>query len=228
MDAMRLKNVSAHFLPESPRKKPFPRVRLRHLLLFALALFPLLSGFFFDLLEQIDIVAIRDLTVREEQGISMLDAVVTIRNSSGKTVKLQEGEFTFAVLAADGHDIPLGKAEQGEIVLDAGMDAAHPFEADIPMTLKLGASSSAQQLYDDLLSSAQLNLLEPTSKLPLHFTSHFRLAIKIGQAWNFSNWIDLDWTVTPEIERTVLIKFLQGISQGKFQAPPAEETKTPK
>ena len=57
---------------------------------------------------------------------------------------------------------------------------------------------------------------------------HFRLAIKIGQAWNFSNWIDLDWTITPEIERTVLIKFLQGISQGKFQAPPAEETKTPK
>lgn len=180
---------------------------------------PLLVGFFFDILEQIDIVAIRKLTTREENGATLLDAVVAIRNKSGKTIKLQQGEFTFAVLDFNGQDIPLGNSALEEIVLNASLSAENMTDSEVSFTIDLGASNRVQRLYESLISSAQLNLLEPASTLPLHFSAHFRLAIQAGQAWNYSNWIDLDWTITPEVERTTLFEFLQAISQGKFQVP---------
>ena len=187
---------------------------------------PLFVGFFFDIIEQIDIVAIRKLTTRQENGMTQLDAVVAIQNKSGKTIKLQQGEFAFAVLDVNGKDIPLGRAALEEILLNASPSAENITDSEVSFTIDLGASDRVQRLYDSLISSAQLNLLEPTSTLPLHFSAHFRLAIQAGQAWNYSNWIDLDWTITPEVERTTLLEFLQAISQGKFHAPFQNQTTT--
>ncbi|GAK50394.1 hypothetical protein U14_01625 [Candidatus Moduliflexus flocculans] len=205
-----------------------PKVVITHRVLIAciLILSPLVVGFFFDILEQIDIIAIRKLTTREENGTTLLDAVVTIRNKSGKTIKLQQGEFAFAVLDVNGQDIPLGRASLEEIVLNAPASAENLDDSEVSFTMNLGTPDRVQRLYDSLISSAQLNLLEPTSTLSLHFSAHFRLAIQAGQAWNYSNWIDLEWTIAPEVERTTLFGFLQAISQGKFHAPFQNQTTT--
>lgn len=193
----------------------------------------LLTGFLGAILEEINIPAIQDMTLREEQGHQFLDALVTIRNTSQKTLKLVDCDFHLAIVSQQKGDIELGGATVSEVLLEQEGETEKT-DTDVLLSIDLGTEREVNNLYQELTSTAEFLVLDEKPQLNLHLQAHFNLALKSSQAWHYSNGITLDWIITPEVERAVLIKFLQAISGGEFAAPtpvpatpPPDEASTP-
>lgn len=218
---------------KQPARSCFPAIvsqvkRGRVIFFIVISLFfPFLIGFFVSVLEKIEVPAIRKMTIREEGETHFLDAIVTIRNTSQKTLKLVDCTFQLAVVSQKAGDIPLGEVSFSEILLDQEDDVVNT-DTDIVFSIELGSEKDLQTLYHKLTSMSELLVLDAAPQISLHLQARFHLALKSSQAWHYSNGVEIDWIVTPEVERTVLIDFLQAISGGEFIAPtPVPATPTP-
>ncbi len=217
-------------IPEQQRDSTLlTRVLRRPLSLCGIALIiglcPLYMGFFFSVLEEIDIVAIREMNLRDEGEQHTLEALITIRNTSMKTLKLLQSDFELAIVTHDGKYIPLGSTQQDEILLEqAGGEPKS--DTDMLLSLPLGSEEEVYELYQHVISTTRFLLLELEPTIDLRVKANFKLAVKTSQAWNYSNGIQIDWVVTPEISRRELIEFLQAISGGEFIPPTPVPTPT--
>lgn len=217
---------------KQPARSRFPTIsshvkKIVFLYVFMSLLIPFVVGFFVSVLEEIEVPAIRKMAIREEEGTYFLDAIVTIRNTSQKTLKFVDCTFQLAVVSQKLGDIRLGDVSFPEILLDQEGDATNT-DTDIMFSIELGSEKDLQTLYHKLTSTSALLVLDATPQISLHLQARFHLALKSSQAWHYSNGVEIDWIVTPEVERTVLIEFLQAISGGEFIAPtPVPATPTP-
>lgn len=188
-------------------------------------LFPFLTGFFFSLPDYLDLVAIRDMRIRKDGQEHVLDAVVTIRNTSQKTLKFSHCEFDLAMTVDPSHIIPLGKAAVKEILL-VHEGSAPSTDTDLLLSLPLGSQQTMRALYDNIILTVP-NIISPEiiQKIPLRMQARFAsFAIKSAHAWNYGNGLTLDWVVTPEVETRVLAQFLQAISGGTSVSTSAPAT----
>jgi hypothetical protein len=185
-----------------------------------------LTGFFTGILEEIDIVAIRDLQVRKEGGQNILDAVITIRNTTQKYLKLIDCDFDLAFVLPADEDIRLGQVFREEILLVQGAGSENT-DTDLLLSIDLGSDWDVQALYEQLLPTANVILTESKPEINLHLKAQFNLAVRSQQAWHYGNGFRIDWIVTPAVERMVLFKFLQAIAPADVAVPTPVPVVTP-
>lgn len=193
-------------------------IKQKWYIVLSIGVFFFTTGFIFSILDNIDVVAIPEMQVRQNGDQYILDAVVTLRNSSQKTLKLIQSDFHLAFVGRDAENIELGNVHHNEILLAQEGDAKQT-DTDVIFSIPLGSKKDLHALYEKLIASTELLLLEPKPKINLHLQARFDFAIKSLQAWNYGNGIQIDWIVTPEVEQSVLLKFLEAISSEKPVTP---------
>jgi outer membrane protein OmpA-like peptidoglycan-associated protein len=191
--------------------------------------FPFLLGFSPDLLDQLDIVEVRDMQLRQEGHTYFLDTVIVIRNANKNTLKLEHCTFDLALAFDNGEDISLGTAQIEEILLPHPESVSdEPTDIEVPLAVHLG--QNIQALSQQLSTQKEMALLltQPRPHLNLRLQGRFDLGIKAAQLWGYQSGITIDWIVTPEIRREVLAKVIQTMAAGQAiaSATPSSTSET--
>lgn len=187
---------------------------------------PFLFGFSPALLDNIDIVAIRDMQLRQEGSEYILDTVIVIRNANKNTLKLEHCMFDLAFAFDNAEDIPLGTAQIEEILLPHSEDASEEaIETEVPLAVHLG--QDVQRLSQQLMTKKEMAFLltKSTPRLNLHLQGRFDFGIKTTQLWGYQPGITIDWIVTPEIQREVLARVIQAMTAGQAMASGTKPSK---
>ncbi len=201
------------------------RLKLLSMIISVIAL-PFILGFSPLLLDNIDIVAIRDLQLRQERGDYVLDTTIVIRNTTGSTLKLENCTFDLAFAFDNSEDIPLGAAVKDEILLEQQADSADDStDTDVKLSVNLGPD--IQKLQQTLMAKKEMALLLTQSKpkLNLHLQGKFDIGIKADRAWGYQEGITIDWIVKPEVQKSVLAKIMHAMISGTTTAATTPEAK---
>ena len=179
-----------------------------------LSLLPLLLGISPAILDQIDLVAIRQLQLRSEGGRQILETTVTIRNTSQQTLKFEQGECDVAFVTNAAEDVKLGQIRQDVILLEQ-KDRPTLTDTELVFAFELGSNAEVAALFEKVRATTDALLQASPLKIKLHLQARFNLAIKADKGCDYLNEVEIDWILAPEIERTVFENFLQTIAHLK-------------
>lgn len=195
------------------------RYKLLQSIIISGLLFPFIVGFSPLLIDNIDIVAIRDMQLRHEGKDNVLDTIIVIRNSNENTLKLENCTFDLAFALSDSEDIPLGRALKEEIFLERQVDSMDAY-TDTEVRLSVSLDQDIQTLSQTLMTKKEIVglLAESKPKLNLHLKGRFDVGIKANRAWGYQPGITIDWIVKPEVQRDILAKVFSTMTPGSKPA----------
>ncbi|PID58516.1 hypothetical protein CSB45_02935 [candidate division KSB3 bacterium] len=185
-----------------------------------------IMGFSFSVINGLDLRSVRDIRVYEEQGYVMLEALVTIRNSSGKTVHIKNARFTLVVMPDEHSSHPLGElpVEEALIPYAPEGDAAHD-DVVIPILMKLGSNRSALRALAEALQHTLSH--NDRQRLSLGLKGALDLGIQDRGSWVYEERFTLDWTLSPELETAHLNDVLQSVINPPSQTSRVALTASP-
>ncbi len=195
-----------------------------------IVLLPCLLGFSPQLIEDINIVAIRAMQLHEEQGQPVIVVRLIIRNSAHNLLKLQDCEFKLAIAPNDAKEILLGTARNKEIFLKSPDSSQENAFADTEVPITIYVKQSIQELAQTLMTTKEIALLlaEPaaTVQLPVHLQGQFDLAVKATRSWGTQPGIRIDWIVRPQVEKQILTKLITAMTSGTMAEMDSVDPKT--
>ncbi|PIE29005.1 hypothetical protein CSA57_11140 [candidate division KSB3 bacterium] len=186
---------------------------------------PYLLAFSPELINDIDIVSIREIRIAQKDGEPLLDTTIVIRNSGANTIKFTNCTFELAVAAEHSEELFLGTAQTEEILLQ-GREAKSVDFVDSDVRLAIRPGTALPTLAQTLVSTPAINRLmtQATPQLQLHLRGRFDVGLKAERAWGYQQGVRIDWLVTPEIHNTVLASAIKSMLSGTVSntATPAD------
>ncbi len=180
-------------------------------------LLPFLFGFSLNILDDIQIAAIRSMQLQEVEGKYVLDTVIDIHNTSSTALKLRNCKFRIFLALDDVGDIPLGVAHIDEIVLPPHADSS---ETAATMELSVELESDIEEFQTRLFSSKEIVSLMIADEpgLPLKIQGTFDFGMRTAQAWSYKEGMKIDWIVSPAIQKQVLLQVVSSMSSDETVA----------
>ncbi len=157
------------------------------------------------IMDDIDILMIKDMTLRQEKNDFFLDVVFAVRNR-GNTVRFQQSRFDISFVQEDSKEIPLGTTAKEDLLLSAETDDP----TDVRFTAAIG---DIESLRLHLISSDEMSELMMASnpKVNMHIRGGFDLKLRAGQGWMSQPGYRIDWILPLEIPREIFVQTYKAI-----------------
>ncbi|OQX27169.1 MAG: hypothetical protein BWK80_06655 [Desulfobacteraceae bacterium IS3] len=179
------------------------------LILLSLFLFPP-EGKASSILDEVNIVSIRDMQLRKEKDGYLMDVICVIRNSNKHKLKFNDVNFKLAFAVNDAEEIKIGPTFNKEVLLEKKADSSHT-DSDVRFVAAIG--NDIQKFHSDITSSEEMSalLMDPAPKLNLHIQGDFGLGIEVKQGWVYLKSVTIDWILKVDVPRDVFVRTYKAI-----------------
>ncbi|OQY57253.1 MAG: hypothetical protein B6245_17270 [Desulfobacteraceae bacterium 4572_88] len=172
--------------------------------------------------DEIDIIAIRDMQLRKEGGSYFMDVVCVVRNTGKHILKFQKCKFDLSFAAEK--DIRIGPAAKNEVLIGWEKNSPHT-DTDIRFVTQL--ATDIKKFHSEISSSGEISslILDPAPKLNLHIRGEFNVGIGMKQGWVYLKGITIDWILPLDVPRDVFVRTYKAIERaaGKGDEPLDDE-----
>lgn len=184
--------------------------------------------------DEINIIAVRDMQLRKEGRDYFMDVVCVVRNTGKSILKFQKCNFKLSFAAEK--DILIGPASKDEVLIGREENSPHT-DTDVRFVTPLG--TDIQKFHAEISASEQLSslILDTAPRFNLHIRGEFNVGIGMKQGWVYLKGITIDWILALDVPRDVFVKTYKAIERaaGKgdepsddaldiFETDPADQT----
>jgi hypothetical protein len=177
--------------------------------MFTIFFFPA-EGKSSSILDEVNIISVRDMQLRKEKDGYLMDVVCVIRNSNKHKLKFNDVNFRLAFAVKDAGDVRIGPTFNKEVMLEKKADAAYT-DTDVLFVANIG--KDIQKFHSDITASEEMSalLMDPAPKLNLHIQGDFGLGIEVKQGWVYLKSVTIDWILKVDVPRDVFVRTYKAI-----------------